>query len=73
MKSLDVVAAVVLVIGGINWGAVGLFNIDLVAVIFGEMSALSRLIYLAVGASAAYQAFQWKGIQRRWAHAAAPA
>lgn len=73
MKSLDVVAAMVLVIGGLNWGAVGLFNLDLVAALFGEMSALSRIVYIAVGACAAYQAAQWKGIQKRWSHAEAAA
>ena len=40
MKKLDVLAAALLVIGGLNWGLVGLFGFDLVATIFGEMSVL---------------------------------
>ena len=44
MKSLDVIVASLLVIGGLNWGLVGLFNFDLVATIFGNMSALSRIV-----------------------------
>lgn len=66
MKTLDVTAAVLLVIGGLNWGLVGLFGFDLVAAALGEMSAASRLVYALVGLAAAYQAFGWKAIQRRW-------
>jgi len=74
MRKLDVVAAVLLVIGGLNWGLVGAANFDLVATIFGEMSALSRVVYVVVGVAALYQALQWKAIQNRWAVAtAAPA
>lgn len=67
MKTLDVVAAVLLVIGGLNWGLVGLLGIDLVAAVFGELSPLSRTVYAVVGLCALYQALTWKAIQRRWA------
>jgi uncharacterized membrane protein YuzA (DUF378 family) len=66
MKSLDVIVAALLVIGGLNWGLVGFFGFDLVASIFGPMSILSRIVYVLVGISALYQAAQWKAIQRRW-------
>ena len=66
MKTLDVLIAALLVIGGLNWGLVGLFNFDLVATILGNMSLVSRIIYVVVGISAVYQALQWKAIQRRW-------
>lgn len=66
MKTIDVIAAILVVIGGLNWGLVGLFNFDLVATIFGEMSALSRIVYILVGLSAVYQGLGWKAIQRRW-------
>jgi uncharacterized membrane protein YuzA (DUF378 family) len=46
------VALILLVIGGLNWGLVGLFKFDLVARIFGEMSFLARLVYVAVALSA---------------------
>ena len=46
------VALMLLVIGGLNWGLVGLFNFDLVARIFGEMSILARLVYIVVALSA---------------------
>lgn len=69
MKSLDVVVAILLVVGGLNWGLVGLLNFDLVATVFGDTSLLTRLVYVLVGVSALYQAMQWKAIQRRWAFA----
>ena len=66
MKALDAVAAVLLVDGGLNWGLVGPFHFDLVATIFGDMTILSRLIYILVGVAAIYQGLTWKAIQRRW-------
>lgn len=69
MKKIDVVAAVLLVVGGLNWGLVGAAQFDLVAALFGELSPLSRVVYLLVGVSALYQAAQWRGIQRRWSDA----
>ncbi|UCE03571.1 MAG: DUF378 domain-containing protein [Candidatus Latescibacterota bacterium] len=66
MKSIDVVAAVLLVVGGLNWGLVGFFNFDLVATLFGDGSALSRIVYALVGLCAVYQGLTWKSIQRRW-------
>lgn len=66
MKKIDVIAAVLLVIGGLNWGLIGAAQFDLVAALFGELSPLSRVVYLLVGVSGLYQAAQWRGIQRRW-------
>ena len=67
MKSFDVLAAVLLVVGGLNWGLYGLFNFDLVATLFGDFSLLSRIVYTLVGLAAIYQAVQWRAIQTRWA------
>lgn len=66
MKTLDVMFAVLLVVGGLNWGAVGLTGTDLVASVLGEGSMLSRAVYGIVGLSALWQASQWKAIQKRW-------
>ena len=71
MKQLDVVAAVLLVVGGLNWGVVGLTGSDVVGALFGSLSPLSRTVYLLVGLAALYQALQWKAIQHRWQPAAA--
>jgi uncharacterized membrane protein YuzA (DUF378 family) len=51
---LDWIAIALLIVGGLNWGLVGLFGFDLVAFIFGEMSLLSRIVYVVVGISAVY-------------------
>jgi len=55
MRIINIVTLVLLIVGGLNWGLVGLFGFDLVAAIFGEMSALSRIVYTLVGLSALWQ------------------
>jgi len=54
LNTLDWITLILLVIGGLNWGLIGILDLDLVAVIFGEMSILSRIIYLLVGLSGLY-------------------
>lgn len=55
MKTLNSIALVLLIVGGINWLLVGLFKFDLVASIFGGQDAvLSRIIYVIVGICAIY-------------------
>lgn len=55
MKTLNTIALTILIIGGLNWLLVGLFQYDLVAGLFGgQDSALSRIIYVLVGISALY-------------------
>ena len=51
MKVIDKIALVLIIIGAINWGLIGFFKFYLVAAIFGEMSALSRIVYALVGVS----------------------
>ena len=55
MKAINKITLLLLIVGGLNWGLVGLFNFDLVAALFGEMSLLSRIVYTLVGASALWQ------------------
>lgn len=55
MRAINVVTLALVIVGGINWGLVGLFSFDLVAAIFGEMSPLSRIVYVLVGLSALWQ------------------
>lgn len=52
MQILKIITYILVLIGAINWGLVGLFNIDLVAMIFGDMTVLSRIVYALVGISA---------------------
>lgn len=58
MKTLNIVTLVLLIVGGLNWGLVGLFGFDLVAAIFGAGAALARAVYVLVGLSAVWQAIQ---------------
>ena len=55
MRIVNTLTLVLLIVGGLNWGLVGLFGFDLVAALFGEMSVLSRIVYTLVGASALWQ------------------
>lgn len=53
MKALHMVAFTLLVVGGLNWGLVALFNLNLVETVFGGMG-LSNIVYILVGVSAVY-------------------
>ncbi len=66
MKKLDLIIWTLLVIGGLNWGLVGILNFDLVAAIFGDMSVLSRIVYTLVGLAAIYDVLAVKAIWERW-------
>jgi hypothetical protein len=70
MKKMDILAAVLLVVGGINWGLVSVAGFDLVAALvgleFGETNAASRVVYGLVGLAAAYQVVEQGAIRRRW-------
>lgn len=66
LKSLDVLVWSLLTIGGINWGMIGIFNIDLLAILFGSMTVINQLIYAAVGLSAVYEILGVKSIAHRW-------
>lgn len=58
MKTINLITLVLIIVGGINWGLVGLFEVDLVAAIFGGRDeALSRLVYILVGLSALWQLY----------------
>ena len=56
-SSVDWLALVLVIVGGLNWGLVGLFGFDLVAAIFGDMSTLSRIVYSLVGLAAVYMIY----------------
>jgi uncharacterized protein len=63
MKRVNALAAILTIVGGLNWGLVGLFKFDLVAAVFGgmqfgEVNIGSRIIYTLVGLSALYLASQ---------------
>ena len=51
---IDRIALLLLIIGGINWGLIGLFKFDLVAFVFGDMTVMSRIVYAIVGIAGLY-------------------
>lgn len=54
MKTIDYIALVLVIIGTINWGLIGILDFDLVRVLFGDMTILSRIIYVLVGLAGLY-------------------
>jgi len=54
LKTVDYIALIFVIIGAINWGLIGFFGFDLVKMIFGDMSFLSRVIYAVVGIAGLY-------------------
>jgi uncharacterized membrane protein YuzA (DUF378 family) len=70
MKVLDIVVTVLLVIGALNWGLVGFFGFNLVGALFGEATALTRVIYSAVGLCGLYEAYNftvgYNAMHHRW-------
>lgn len=56
MKTLNLLTLLLVVIGGLNWGLVGLFQYDLVAALFGgQAGSIARIVYALVGLSAVWQ------------------
>ena len=74
MKVIDVVAAVLVVVGALNWGLVAVADVDLVAALFGlsfgEVSGLTAVVYGLVGVAGLYQTLFRKRVQSRWMQAA---
>jgi uncharacterized protein len=74
MKVIDVVAAVLVVVGALNWGLVAVAGVDLVAALFGlsfgEVSGLTAVVYGLVGVAGLYQTLFRKRVQSRWMQAA---
>lgn len=73
MKTVDILVAVLVVVGAVNWGLVGAFRFDLVATLLGDGTMAARAVYLLVGLAGLFQAASWKAIQRRWGGAMTPA
>jgi hypothetical protein len=57
LNTVDWLATILVIVGGLNWGLVGAFDFNLVEALFGEKSALSRIVYVLVGLSALYMIY----------------
>lgn len=74
MKALQITTAILLIVGGLNWGLWGAFQFDLVAALFGGSTApVARLVYILVGLSAVVQAATLNTTMRGLRHAYATA
>lgn len=56
-NTLDWITLVLVIVGGLNWGLVGLFNFDFVEAIFGTIPTLQNIVYVLVGLSAIYMIY----------------
>ena len=70
MKTLDIGAAALVIVGALNWGLVGVAKFNLVTALFGN-TILSAIVFTLVGLAGVYQLSQIRAMQRRWhpAHA----
>lgn len=66
MKAFDAITFVLLILGGLNWGLLGVFSFDLVVAVFGQISTLNRVVYILIGLSALYHAIAFKAVLQRW-------
>jgi uncharacterized membrane protein YuzA (DUF378 family) len=77
MKQIDVLSTVLVVVGALNWGLIAVAGFDLVAALFGmrfgEVSALSAVVYGLVGLAGLYRIATWRRVQGNWAHPTAQA
>ena len=53
-KTLDYLALIIVFIGAVNWGLIGLFRLDLVRLLLGDMTWMSRTVYTLVGIAGLY-------------------
>ncbi len=70
MKVLDIVVTVLLIVGALNWGLVGFFGFNVLSALFGEASALTRVIYALIGLGGLYEVFSvtfgYEAMHNRW-------
>lgn len=64
LNTVDWISMALLIVGGINWGLIGLFNFNLMAALFGPTSALTRLVYVVVGLCALYTLYTSSKLSR---------
>lgn len=63
MKTIDIVAAILVIVGALNWGLIGIADFNLVSALFGT-SILAKIVYVLVGISGVYQIFRWATASR---------
>lgn len=59
MNTISVIALILLLIGGISWGLVGAFGMEIISSVFGADSSLTSIIYVLIGLSALWRIYMW--------------
>ena len=59
MKNLNMLAMILMIVGGINWGLIGFFNYNVVSSLLGDASMMTKVVYCLVGVCALYEAWQF--------------
>lgn len=75
LNTIEWIALILVIIGGINWGLWGLFEFNAVGAIFGELTTLARIVYIVVGLAALYiliDSFMYGHKENRRTHAHTP-
>jgi uncharacterized protein len=62
MKALNAIALILIIVGGLNWGLVGLLDFNLVSALFGVESWFTNLVYILVGLAAIYAVILFKPV-----------
>jgi uncharacterized membrane protein YuzA (DUF378 family) len=65
LSSLDWLAMILMIIGGINWGLIGAFDVNLLTSLFGVGTPLTRLVYAVVGLAALYGVYMLTKLSQR--------
>ena len=64
MKKVEMIVAILVILGALNWGLVGLFDFDLVGFAFGSF-LIDRLVYILIGIAGIYQIVSWVKTKKR--------
>jgi uncharacterized membrane protein YuzA (DUF378 family) len=65
MRAIDILSSILLVIGGLNWGLMGVANFNFVVWLFSTMPVLQHICYIVIGLAAVWQIVQFKEIRKR--------
>lgn len=59
MKGLQQIASILVIVGALNWGLVGLLNLNLVNMVLGSIAGLEKIVYILVGLSGVLALANW--------------
>jgi uncharacterized protein len=62
MRILNIIALTLVILGGLNWGLIGLFNYNLIAALFGVGTAMTNIVYVIIGLASVYAFYLFKPV-----------